>query len=479
MRAVNRWFVAALALVAAMVVVATTVRPSAHAAHAPRGAVAPVAATTLVCPSLSGGADGGSGTTQMTVATVSPRTPVSVSYTRLSPGGRAVPLALRPAAAVTVTGPGSAAAVSATGPGAASVVASQVTLTPSLVQRGLSDVACVAPASDWWFAGADGRIGVADLILLSNPGGTAANVALSLWSEKGPLNPPKADNINLAARSSMLLRASDLAPDHATLAAHVHANSGTVAAAVLDLRGEAGGPVGADWIPATTAPSKTAVVTGYIAGAGYDGLDLANPGDHDATVTLRVLTPTRNFQPAGQQTVVVPAGRTTNVNLSLAAGGEPAAAQLSSDVPVVAAGISLMRALRAYSEYEWLAAQAPLRGPAAIAANAAPFGQRVGLLLTAPAGEARVRVENAGAQATVTVPAGRTTSVDLSALLHAGPAGPGAVELVPLGPQPVYAVRTLYASGAHGPLVTAEMPTVLPAPIVLPPVVADLRAATR
>jgi len=116
----------------------------------------------------------------------------------------------------------------------------------------------------------------------------------------------------------------------------------------------------------------------------------------------------------------------------------------------------------------------------ALAANTAPFGQHVSLVLTAPRGQAKVAVRNAsGAQATVTVGAGRTSSVDLSALLHAGAAGPGPIELTPLGSEPVYVVRTLYASGAHGPLLAAEMPTVLPPATVLPPVVPDLRAATR
>jgi hypothetical protein len=353
-----------------------------------------------------------------------------------------------------------------------------VTLTPLGLHRGLSDSSCAAPATDWWFAGADGRIGITDLIVLTNPADAAANVALSVWSEKGPLNPPHADNINVAPHSEMLLRASDLAPDVAGLAFHVHANSGTVSAAMLDLRTSGVRSVGTDWDPPTAPPSRSAVVTGYAAGAALDVLYLANPGDHDATVDLRVITTTRNFAPAGHQTVVVPAGRTTTVDLTPASAGEVAAAQVVSDFPVLAQGITLQRTPHTFPDYAWLAAQQPLTTPAAVAANAAPFGQHVGLVLTAPHGEAKVRVRSGTAQATVTVPAGRSASVDLAALLHTGARGPGPVLLTPLGSEPVYVVRTLYAAGAHGPLMADEMPSVLTAATVLPPVVADLRAAT-
>lgn len=479
MRAVNRWLVAAVLVVVAIAVVGTLVRPTARAAHQPHGALAPVSAATLVCPSVTGGPGGE--TTTMTVATVSPKDPVKTTYTRVSPAtGAGVVRALspHPAATLTQSTPSGAVAVTATGPGAGSVAGSQVSLRPRGIHRGLADSACAAPATDWWFAGADGHIGITDLIVVTNPADAAANIAVSVWSEKGPITPPRVDNINVAAHSEFHLRASDLAPDVGDLAFHVHANSGTVTAAMLDLRTSGLRSDGFDWVPPTAPPSRSAVVTGYVAGAGLNVLYLVNPGDHDATVSLRVITTSRNFQPAGRQTVVVPAGRTTTVDLTPSTAGEVAAAQVSSDEPVFTQGITILRQAHAFPDYAWMAAQAPLTAPAAVAANAAPFGQHVGLVLTAPAGAAKVQVSNGSAQATVSVAAGRTTAVDLSALLHAGAGGPGPVMLTPLAPDPVYVVRTLYASGAHGPLLAAEMPTVLPAATVLPPVIADLRAAT-
>jgi hypothetical protein len=119
-----------------------------------------------------------------------------------------------------------------------------------------------------------------------------------------------------------------------------------------------------------------------------------------------------------------------------------------------------------------------MRTPAGLANTIPPFGQRVELLLTAPDGSARVRLTTStGASATISVPGGRTVDVDLGTVLHAGALGPGPLLLTPLDAAPVYAIRTMYALGAHGPLVASSAPVALPQPTALPPVVSDVRAA--
>jgi hypothetical protein len=276
----------------------------------------------------------------------------------------------------------------------------------------------------------------------------------------------------------MLRRISDFAPDIPALALHVHANSGAIAAAVVDLQNSGTTPRGSDWIPATSPPATSAVVTGFFAHATLDVLDLANPSDRDATVSLRVLTVSKNFVPAGHQTVVVPAGHTVTVDVSGAIAGEAAAVSLTSDNPVAASGFTAQTPATGFRELAWLPAAPPLRGPAGVANNVPPFGQDAHLILTAPGAPVRVRVSTTGAaSAVVTVPSGRTVDVDLRALLHAGAAGPGPLLLTPLDPAAVYLVRTMYAVGAHGPLLAASAPLALPRATVLPPVVADVRAA--
>lgn len=468
----------AVLVVATIAVVGVFVRPATPRAPANAGGVAPILASAAVCPSLTGGPS--LSTTDMTVATIAGSQSDVVTYTPLSHGhGGRRNLSVHPVGAVHQTTPYAAVDVEATGPGAAGTIVSQVSLTPVGFRRGLTDVACSAPGTDWWFVGADGRIQVTDLLLLANTTGALANVDVDLTSSKGVLTPPGTTGITVPPHSSVLRRIANFAPDVANIGVHVHANSGTVAAALLDEHARGITPVGVDWIPPTLAPTRTQLITGFVRHAAVDEVYLGNAGSLDATVSLRVMTPTKNFQPAGRQSVVVPAGHVVPVDLSEAVAGEAAALSISSDQPVVAEGLTLFRPVVGFSELAWLAAGQPVASRAGIAANSAPFGQDVTLIATAPQSAATVKISTLGGRAeTVTIPAGRTETIDLKALLHSGPAGPGVVVIDPQGGGPLYLVRELYAAGAHGPLFTAEQPTVLPRPARLPAVVPDLRAAT-
>lgn len=472
------WLLAAVLTIALLAIVGSLVTPTGRVARAARGGVAPVVSSGLVCPSVAGGPGGR--TTDMTVAHVTAGATPAASYTPVFgtiSSQRPVPVTLKPSVVVHKSTPYGAVAVAATGLGADGVVASQTSLIAGGVGRGLSDLTCLPPGTDWWFVGADGRVGTADLIFLVNPADAPANVAISFWSSRGPLSPPGAGGIIVPPHSSMLRRVSQFAPDVAGVGMRVHANSGTVSVAVADLESSGTNPTGNDALPPTIAPAKTSVVTGFMPGANYDRLDLMNPGDGDATVSLRVLTPTKNFVPAGHQTVVVPAGHTSSVDLSGAISGEAAAVAVSSDVAVSAAAITAQRPSTGFRELAWLPAQQALSGPAGIAANVPPFNQKVNLIVTAPQATARLRVAApSGANAVITVPAGRTVNVDLRATLHTGAGGPGPLLLTPLD-APVFVVRTLYALGDHGPLMAAAAPMVLPKAIPLPPVVSDPRAA--
>ena len=472
------WLLAAIAVIVVLAVAGSLATPTGRVARAARGGVAPVLASGLVCPSVAGGPGGR--TTDMTVAHAGSGPVPVAAYTPVfgaSSARHAVPVALKPAVVVRKSSPYGAVAVAAAGPGAAGVVASQASLIPYGPGRGLSDLTCLPPGTDWWFVGADGRVGTADLIFLVNPADAPANLAISFWSSRGPLSPPRASGIIVPAHSTVLRRVSEFAPDVAGVAMRVHADSGTISAGVVDLESSGTTPTGSDSLPPTIAPTRSSVVTGFMPGASYDRLDLMNPGDRDATVSLRLLTVTKNFVPAGHQTVVVPAGHTTSVDLSAAISGESAAAVISSDLPVSAAAVTAQRPSTGFRELAWLPAQQALAGPAGIAGNVPPFNQKVNLILTAPEATAKVRLDTStGAGTVITVPAGRTVNVDLRATLHAGAAGPGPLLLTPLD-APVYAVRTLYAIGDHGPLMAAAAPMVLPKPVDLPPVVPDPRAA--
>jgi Family of unknown function (DUF5719) len=490
----RRVSIAAVLVVAALLalgVAGAVTGTTASRALLPAVTTAPVTAAELVCPRIdSGSATTGGMTVVADVArALSPPSQSSgqVSATKLTDrhGRRTSTLTLSPAA-VTATRKGliPALAVKAVGSIAASVVADQTALTSSGRFRSLVGSRCVPPATDWWFAGADGRVGYTDILQLGNPAPTAAEVSLSMWSHNGPVPGSHLDTVRVPARSSVTMPLASIAPDVPTIALHVHASSGAVSAALVDRRASGLRANGGDFMPATVPPTRHAVVAGFAAGAGSSRLVLANPGGVAAMVGLRLVTSSGAFVPAGDNQVVVPPGHTRVVVLDKAFAGATGAVELASDQPVVAEGLSIVTAAPQRPDLMWLAATPPLVGSAGVARGRAPDGGHTLLLLSAPAGGASVRLSTpSGGDRTLSVPAGRSVEVDVTAAVKPRVAsqltGPWPFAVTVLGAVPVFGVRVLSFAGAHGALVTGEPLVALPTPTVLPVVREDPRVATR
>jgi hypothetical protein len=478
---------AAVALAAA-VTVAQLTGSTATTPPAPRTVTSPVTDTTLVCPDLTGSAPGGTTVTTGVVADVAKALdPPSASTGTVTttilrgPASRPAPARLAPGFQLS-SGPTTAGplAVQATGSVAATVVADQVTLTAAGRFRALASARCAPPSADWWFAGADGRVGYTDSLLLANPSATGANVTVSVWSSKGELTPPRLASLPIAARSSLVVSIPSVAPDAATLALHVHATSGAVTAAVHDTRVSGVNPAGSDWIPATLPPVRSAVVPGFPTGPGPRTLVLADPGGADATVGIRIIGTSGSFAPSGINQVVVHAGQTQTVDLTKALGAATGAVMVTSDQPVVAQGLAVTTATAAgdFPDLQWQAATPPLTGPAAFADGREPDGGPTELLLSAPAGAATVRITTLhGSSKTVAVAAGHSTSTVLASVGRTA-AFSGAT-VTPIGSAPVYVTRELSFAGAHGPLTTSEPVLALPTPLPLPIVTEDPRVGLR
>ena len=477
-----RWPALAVVLLAALIVGAQLTRPGAAASHAPQSSSRPVTTTDLVCPNVSG-TDGAPST--YTVANVSSVLPggkhlgARVRTTPLS-GAKAKTTTLSSHAVnrVKVTTTVAPTLIEADGAGAGAVVADQSRLIAAGVLRSLFSAPCLQPGTDWWITGADGRVGYTDTLVLANPGSTVVNLTVSVWSTKGPIEPPKLQSFTVEPKSAELLTVSSYAPDGASLTLHVHANSGRLVSAVLDRRVSGITPAGLDWIPPTQPPATDLVVPGYLGGPGPRHLVLGNPGDRDATVTLRLSTKSGNFAPAGHQTVVVRAGRTADVDLTSTLSGSPGAALVHSDQPVTAAGLSSAGVLsdRDHPDIQWQPAGVPISSPAVLADNTPPFDRNAPIYLTAPESAAKLRVATTNGQSrVVAIRAGRTLAWDPEAAL--GTAAHGPLVFTPGSGGPVYVSRTLFAYGLHGPLVTSEQPALLPAAISLPAAVRDDRVA--
>jgi len=467
---------AAVVVLVGLGVVGTQAESAAPRPAPTRAFVLPVTDVQLVCPGLDQG-DAATPTT-LTVADVGGSSP-SVTYRPLT-GADAKPQALqpRPTATVTLAGHAPAVLVHVSGAGAADVVADQRAMVSTGRLRGASSAPCLQPADDIWLTGADGRVGRTDTLVLANPGTVAANVTVTAWSGSGRSVPPRLDSFAVEPFSSVALPVADYVPDQALVTFRVHANSGRVAAMVRTNSVVGLNAAGTDWLPPTHAPARDLVVTGFAPGGGHRLLVVTNPGRQDAQVQLQAMTGTRAYTPAGHQQAFVPAGRSALVDLGTTLGGVSAALRLSSDHPVVAAGMSeVSSAGKPFSDLLWQPADAPLSGVAAVPENVAPFGQNVRLWVTAVGGPASIQLTAVGGgRRTLAVPADRTVAFDPVQLL--GAAGRGAISLTPLSGS-VYVLRGVGATGSHGPLVSAEPLQSLPAPVRLPPAVPDLRAAVR
>ena len=478
-----RWPAAGLVLLAGVVAAGTVERPDAVTAHAARAASLPVTDTAVVCPNVTGST---TAPTAMTIANVSALLPggtsrrATIRTTPLSGvNARSTSLPSRALTRVNTTKPGYPLFVEATGPGAGAVVASQQRLIPRGTGRGLFSAPCLEPATDWWLTGADGRVGYADTLVLANPGSTVVNLTVTGWSTKGRFEPPRLQSFTIKPNTAYLLALSRFAPDAALMTLHIHANTGRLVSEVVDRRISGIRAAGVDWLPPTLPPATDLVVPGFIGGSGARRLVLAAPGDRDATVQLKLSTTTGNFAPAGHQTVVVRAGRTTEVDLTTSLSAAPGAVVLHSDEPVTAAGISSATGVgtRARPDIQWQPAALAIDGPAVLPDNTPPFDRNEPLYVTAPDGAAKLRVTAADRSSKVlSVRAGRTLAWDpVSAFGRPGAYGP--LVFSPVSGGPIYVARTLFAYGLHGPLATSQQPIRLPVAVTLPVAVADPRVA--
>ncbi|HVV77881.1 MAG TPA: DUF5719 family protein [Mycobacteriales bacterium] len=363
-------------------------------------------------------------------------------------------------------------AISSQGTIAASLTADEIVETTQGRYRALAGSACLAPATDWWFAGGNGKLGFTDRLILANAASTDANVAVTLWTAKGVVDTPRLASIRVPARSRVPVGIFTVAPDIPTVAMHVHADSGAVTASVIDRRSQGIESNGGDLVPPTVPPSRHLVIPGFPATAGPRSLVVVNPGTSDASVSVKVATPDGEFTPSSAKDFVVGPGRTATVDVTKALNGLSGAVLLTSDIPVFASGEASLVPGRSKlrPDFIWLAATKPLSLPAAVATGREPDGGDCVLILSAPAGAGSVRVTTpSGGSRTINVAAGHTVQTYLTDLVKSR-TGPWSFVVTSTGSGPIYAVRLLLLHGAHGALMTSEPLTPLPQPLPLPAV---------
>lgn len=378
---------------------------------------------------------------------------------------------------VDLAGPvATASVVRGTGDLAPGLAAEVVTEPGSGAGSGLSAATCTPPSTSSWFVGASTSAGRRDRLLLMNPEATPASVDLRLWDAGGRVDAPNATDITVPAGGVVSIPLDGMAPGHQRLAVEVITTSGAVSAALHDLDALGSTVNGDDWIAPGPSPQRDLVIPGLPDGTSSRKLYLAAPDGSDAIVKVRLLTTDNDFAPAGADTVALSGGRVGEYDLSASGGGQPMAAVITADRPVVAS-VRSVRTENGASDTAWSTAAGPLSSSAVVADGRGGTAGVTTLLLTAPTGVAGV-VElavHSGSgpprRSEVRIPADRVVSITV-----AGHGAHFAVVVTPMpGSGPVVGARVLRV-GRSGLTVTPLLSG--REAVVIPAVVPDVTAVT-
>ncbi len=430
----------------------------------PAAAVRQATVTSAVraCPPALGG---GRGTVALIAGPTGSGGSGQAELTSLPPVG----VQLRPAGAISAAGPAGLslltvpAASSVARKGTAEPTGWSVTASGTMAQAmeaemaqssGLASLRCGEPGSDIWFLGPGQQNGAAQIQLdLMNVDSLAASVDISMITEAGPVQAGADTGITVPPHQTVTKSLSSTADNSGVVAIEVHTSSGRVAADVSE--GSSHGST-TNWLPSAAAPATQLVIPGVPPSSSAAELFLAVPGTSDAKVNVLAITAQGQYRPFGSQAVDLPGESASSVALT-PLGGTAAALRVTSNVPVTATVLVPGSGVGSFTT-----ATAPISEQAVIAGNTSGSGFAVSVVLSAPAGSARIRlsqisaptakgtsakgtsakVTSASASQVVSVRAGRTLVVPVTAPPGAKRGTPFAIVITPLvGSGPVYAAR--------------------------------------
>ena len=331
---------------------------------------------------------------------------------------------------------------------------------------GLASVRCGEPGSDLWFVGPGQQGGAAQVQLdLMNVDALPASVDVRIITDAGQLPAGPDTGITVPPHQTVTESLSSFAAGASVVAIEARTTTGRVVADVSDGSSHGGA---ASWLPSTAEPSTQLVIPGVAPSGGTAGLYVVVPGSAGARIAVTAITAQGQHQPFGTQAIELPGDSASYVPLTPLGG--TAALELTANVPVTAGVLVPGSGLGAFT-----AATAPISEQAIVAGNTTSSGLGVTVALSAPAGQARVRLTEtattpgATSSQVVTVQAGHTLIVPAALPPGAKHGSAFAIVITPLaGSGPLYAARV----ETHGQNTVASIVPAVSAltTITLPPV---------
>lgn len=330
-------------------------------------------------------------------------------------GGRPATGAARstsPLTPATAALPAGAATVVARGDGelAPAATAAQEWRSDSDTLRGLAGSACVTPASEHWLIAGGGAAGRQERLVLTNPGANEVSVGIEVLGAKGPVESATERRVVVPGSGRAAVLVDAIAGSEPTPVVHLVVTGGTVAATLTDTWLDGAVPQGAETVGPAAQPAVRQVIPVTrrpLSGA----LRIAVPGDTQAVVSARLITPQGPRPLAGGGVHRVQAGSV--LELPLAAAVQVQAIEVRSDVPVVAAAMSRVGAQDGVGELAWSAGAPAITTLAGAAFPAGEDAPRRALSLVASGGAvtADVAVVASGRVTTTRVRIGADTLV--------------------------------------------------------------------
>jgi hypothetical protein len=197
----------------------------------------------------------------------------------------------------------------------------------------LASTECGAPQPETWFTGVGASARHASTIELVNPDAGVALADITVYGGGGPIEVPDLQGVTVQGRQSVRLDLAELVPRRGEMALRVVVARGRLGATVLDRVPELGAQEEtSDWLPGQAEPATRSLMLGIPPGAGRDDLVVANPGEDEARVDLRLVTADSAFTPEGLEELRVPPGGVRTVTLTAVMRREVADGALGVEV---------------------------------------------------------------------------------------------------------------------------------------------------
>ncbi|GAB2885123.1 DUF5719 family protein [Nocardioides pacificus] len=165
---------------------------------------------------------------------------------------------------------------------------------------------CSSPEPEQWFTGVGAGASHSSVLELVNPDAGPAVADITLLGAEGLLDTPALRGVTVPGGTTVSLDLAQVVPQRDELALRVLVSRGRLVTHVRDDVDELGaGARSRDWLAGQSEPLSANLLLGLPAGAGARTLAVANAGDDEVRVTVKVVTEESAFAPVGVEELSV------------------------------------------------------------------------------------------------------------------------------------------------------------------------------